>query len=139
MSASIPFELLLGLLANLPLLDSHFVGDIVREDVADVLDGFLSDVFGGDEFNITEPLIGIETLVLGFFAQAQDAIWACVISGESKQRFIDLTDAGIVEIGLGDLINRDHAQNPRNRNPAATGTRTSYHDGLRYPMCEDMG
>ncbi len=50
---------LLGLFANVYLINGHFIGDVVFIDVANVLHGLLADVFRCDEFYVPEPLVGI--------------------------------------------------------------------------------
>lgn len=44
----------------LGLFQRELIGDVVLVDIADVLDGFLSDVLRRHEFDIPEPLIGVE-------------------------------------------------------------------------------
>lgn len=46
----------------LGLFQRELIGDVVFVDIADVLDGFLSDVLRRHEFNIPEPLIGVKPL-----------------------------------------------------------------------------
>jgi hypothetical protein len=44
------------------LFDGQLVGYVVFVNVSDVVDGFLPDVLGGNQFNVIEPASGLSPL-----------------------------------------------------------------------------
>jgi hypothetical protein len=64
----------LSLLHNCRLFLAQFIGDIILVDIRDILHGFLTNRFGGDQLHISKPLVGVEALIFGYLAKALNLV-----------------------------------------------------------------
>jgi hypothetical protein len=80
------------------LLDSQLISDVILVDIADISDRFLPDILGHFQFDIAEPLIRIQPVILRLVAKPHNAVRTGVIGGKSKQGFIQWIDARIIKV-----------------------------------------
>jgi hypothetical protein len=78
------------------LLQCHFVSNLILIDVADVLDGLLTDIFCTTSSTLPNYLLGSRPSSCACLRKRTDTVLARVLCGEGEQGFIHLIDARIV-------------------------------------------
>src|SRR5215467_11476483 len=68
---------------------------IIFVDVADVLDGFLTQAFGSDDFDVVEPLVRVQATMLRLLPNFGDAAGSGVVARESEKRAVLLVEISI--------------------------------------------
>ena len=83
------------------LLQCHFVSNLILIDVADILDGLLTDIFCTTSSTLPNYLLGSRPSSCACLRKRTDTVLARVLCGEGEQGFIHLIDARIVETSFG--------------------------------------
>jgi len=87
--------MLRGLL--LLLFQGQLIGNIILIYIADVGNGFLSDILRNFKLNVPEPLIRVQPILLRLLAKACNPIGARVVTGKCEEGLVERVNRWIIK------------------------------------------